>query len=212
MVATAKSLPQKDMDLGDAEEAMTPLAMLRQAFSHSIDEYRGTRIPGGPAWSDFTFLGRISDSSSHEHKQNFFLFCLILNLRELFNVPDGAAECKLKTDLAVLLVNKDWSFKVLRSAIGEGNVLADRIWQTLSYLGLLRNGKGMEEDTMDLVVKNRLAEENDEKNRDSGREKNKSASSLPADILAELRLRLRKGQIWKDDPWWPKPSKEDEQK
>lgn len=213
MAATAESLSQEHVDPGGGEEVMEPLTLLRQArqeFNRSIVEYRDTRIPCGPARPDSTLLGRISDPKSHEHEQNFFIFCFILNLRELFNAQDEATELKLKADLASLLVNKDWSFKVLRGAAEEGNVLADHIWQILERLGLLRNGRGMEEDTVDLVVKNRMAEENDEKNRDSGREKNKSAASLPADILAELRLRLRRGQIWKDDPWWPKPSEEGE--
>lgn len=213
MAATAKSLSQKYMDPGGAEEVMEPLATIGQAFNHSIREYCRTRNPGSSAENGATFLGRISDFGSYEHKKNFLLFCLVLNLRELLHTPAVLVHetgSKPNTDLVILLTTKEWSLMFLRKVAEDGNILAERIWQTLLCLGLFRNGRGAEDDTLDLVVRNKQAAGKSDKDADSGREKNLSATSLTGDILAELRLRVRKGQIWKDDPWWPKPSGEGE--
>lgn len=212
MAATAKSLPQNDGDPGGAEEAMTPLATIRQAFNCSIREYCDKRTPGSSAENRSTFLGRISDFSSYEHKWNFFLFCFVLNLRELLHAPAAQAtmaEPKIKTDLAILLATKEWSLMFLRKTAEDGNIPAGAIWQTLSCLGLLRNGRGTEDDTLDLVPGNKLFSGKSPKDKDSGKEKNMSATSLTGDILVELRLRIRKGCLWRDDPWWPKASKEE---
>ncbi len=226
MEAAAQTLPKRDERETLGEDTLKPTTVIRRVFNASIREYCSTRLRDGITGNISTFLGRLSDSCSYEHTKNFFLFCLVLSLREAFSellekescaisqkqTPIflvTATEHKLKTDLSKLLATREWSLNFLREAANGRNIVAKQIIQTISYLGLLNGSKAALEDdaTMDLLVKDRA--KRGEANQDSGREKNLSANSLTGDILAELRLRLRRGQLWRDDPWWPQAAEED---
>lgn len=223
MVAAA----QRDDDVGGAEEALLPMDAIRREFADSIRRYCAL-VPGSLAGNPSTFLGRLSDSSSFEHEKNFFLFCLISFLRRALQdliEPESAAvlpprsrmggplylvtatEHKIKNDLLILLASQEWSLSFLRQAGDRGNILAKLICQALSYFKLF----GGRYASADRTVYSPTREERSYEKSEGGREGNRSVTSTREDVIVELRLRLRRGRLWEDDPWWPQPSEESDE-
>lgn len=128
----------------------------------------------------------LMDPASSEWIVNFTVFRIIKHLRRVWrgplvggereNIEARAYALARINELNQLIYTTRWSVDFLQRASNIGNFLAKSILQVI------------------------------EKIPQSGAEENVSSNKgiTKEDALKEVRHRLQRGKLWRDDPWWPK--------
>lgn len=197
-----------DEDEGAASAESSPEEFLREIFVRCIRDYLENLHPSRhPArakarkveWVDdnkirrtfeikpnASFVSLLADDASYEHQRQFYVFVLTLGLRQLFAKSGESAEegdSKTKLDLGLLLTRSYWDEALMFDEAGKGNAVAKQI--------------------CDILRIDRASVANSKRCGYKGLN--------VRDALSELRVRLRRGLLWRDEPWWPKlPEPEEE--
>lgn len=175
-----------DEDIGAEGTESSPEDLLRRVFWESACSYYDLRrgvFEASPKTA--SFFNHLSDMESHEHKKQFFIFVLTMALRTFF--PRSKESCALTEEELKFKSDLSILFTYVR-------------WDEALMLREVDSGNEVAKLICNIM-------------RIDGRVYGcrRPKGWVVTDTLSELRLRLRRGGLWRDELWWPRPPEPEEE-